>query len=123
MPNNADLMRVAEAGPACGIRLIQAVSADGVIGCNRKKCNVPSAFDCLGNLSLVSCTVAGDASRNDLAALGNKKAECAWLFVVNGQVFLCTKAAYFTTLKWSPFAWAAWAACRSLAWAACRALI
>ncbi|OGU05842.1 MAG: hypothetical protein A2X82_01940 [Geobacteraceae bacterium GWC2_55_20] len=94
-----------------------------MIGCNRKKRNVSCAFDRLGNFSLVSCAVAGNTSRNDLSALGNKKTKCARLFVIDGQVFLGAETAYFTTLERASFARAAGAASRALARAASRALI
>jgi hypothetical protein len=94
-----------------------------VIGCNWKQCDVPGALDRFGNLPLMGCTVAGDAAWYDFAAFGYKKTKCARLFVINGQILLGTKTAYFTTLKWPSFPGAAWAACRTLAWAACRTLI
>lgn len=105
---------------------MQAVSAHCVIGCNREQRNVASPFDCFGNFSLVCCAVAGNPARHDLAALGDKEAQSARFFVVNGKIFLGTKTAHLAALKRASFAWtagASGAACRALAGTAGRPLI
>src|ERR1700681_2387522 len=93
-----------------------------VIGGNRQQSNVSGAFDGFSDVPLMCCTVPGNSARNNFTALRNKKAECTGFFVVDGQVFLCAEAAYFTTLKRASLTWSALsagAACRSLTWSAC----
>ena len=99
------------------------MSVDCVIGGNRKQCNVAGALDSFGYLPLVCSTVAGDATRHNLAALGYEKAESTRFFVIDNQIFFSTKAANFSALKRASFSRAAGAACRTLAGAACWTLI
>jgi hypothetical protein len=88
-----------------------------VICCNRQKRNVASPFDCFSDVTLMGGTVPGNSAGYDLAALRDEKAECAWFFVINGQVFLCTEAADLATLKRASLAGTALssgATCRTL---------
>ena len=61
-------------------------------------------LDSFGDLSLMCSAVTGDSARNNLAAFGNKKAQCPWLFVVDRQILFCTETADFTALKRASFA-------------------
>jgi len=80
-----------------------------VIGRNRQQGQIAGTLDRFSDFSLVSGAVAGDTARNDLAAFGDEVAQCARLFIIDGQVFLGAETAYFSTLERAFSALAAWA--------------
>jgi len=53
--------------------------------------------------------VARDSTWNYLATLSDEVAECTWVFVVDGYLFIGTKAAYLPPLKRSFLPRPAWA--------------
>lgn len=86
------------------------LSAYCVVGGNRQKGDISGPLDGFGDVPLMCCTVPGNSAGNNLAALRDKKAEGAGLFVIDGQVFLCTETAHLTALKRTSLARAALAA-------------
>ncbi|OHB32223.1 MAG: hypothetical protein A2X79_08440 [Desulfuromonadaceae bacterium GWB2_53_15] len=77
---------------------------------NGQQRQIAGALNGLGNLSLVLGAVTGDATGNNLAALGNEVAKCARLFVIDSQIFLGAEAANLPALEGTFLAWATWAA-------------
>ena len=76
----------------------------------RKQSDDPCPLDCLGYLSLVLGTVSGNPAWNNLAALSNEIAQCAWILVINGYLFIGAETTNFTALKRSFLPWP----CRAL---------
>jgi hypothetical protein len=54
--------------------------------------HVPTPFDRLGQLALMSGTIAGDATGNNFAPLGHKPAQHAIIFVVYKRDLVFAKA-------------------------------
>jgi len=69
--------------------------------------DVSCPLDCLCNLSLVLGAVPGNPAWNYLAALSDEVAECAWVFVINGYLFIGAEPANLTALKRSFLSWPA----------------
>jgi len=61
--------------------------------------DVSCPLDSLGYLSLVLGTVSGNPAWYYLAALSDEVAECAWVFVVNGYLFIGAETANLAALK------------------------
>jgi len=76
----------------------------------RQQSDVTCPLDCLGNFSLVLGAVPGNPAGNNLAALGNKIAQGAWILVINGYLLIGAETANFTALKRSFLSWP----CRAL---------
>jgi len=53
--------------------------------CVRHQCNVPGSLDGDGDFSLMSGTVAGDPSGNDLSPIRNKVFQLFWILVIDLQ--------------------------------------
>jgi len=69
--------------------------------------DVSCPLDGLGNLSLVLGTVSGNPAWNYLATLGDEVAKCAWIFVIDGYLFVGAETANLTALKRSFLPWPA----------------
>jgi len=67
--------------------------------------NVSCPLDGLGNLSLVLGAVSGNPAWNNLATLRDEIAKGAWIFVVDGYLFVGAETANLTALKRSFLPW------------------
>ncbi len=63
------------------------------IGNKRQQRKVACTLDCGNKLSLMLCTRAGDALRNDLALLGSEALQLFFVFVIDVDFFRVTEAA------------------------------
>lgn len=78
--------------------------------CQRQQCQIAGTFNCLGDLALVLGAVTGDPAWYDFAPLGDEVAQGAWVFVVNGCIFLGAETANLAALKRTLLTWTAGAA-------------
>jgi hypothetical protein len=80
---------------------------------DRQQGYVSCPLDGLGDISLVLGAVTGNPAGDYLAAFSDEVAECAWILVVNGYLFVGAETAHLAPLKRSFLPWPARALCTS----------